>query len=425
MMGSSFRIGRIAGIDIGVNYTWIFAFFLIAWSFAVGVFPQLAPGAGTAGYWIAGLIEAILMFVCVLLHELAHSLIARSRGLNVSSITLFIFGGVSNLQEETKKASTEFFMAIVGPGTSLVLSVILYLIYLVFPGRDSLAGVTVFYLAYINLSLGIFNLIPGFPLDGGRVFRSIIWGATKNLQTATNIAAGVGQVFGGLFIAYGVYLALTVNIFNGLWIAFIGWFLYSAADSSRRDLTMREILKGVHVRDVMDPSPACTSSDTPINDVVQQTFFRAGYRAAPICQGDKLLGIATITDVKKIPQEQWATTPVSAITTREPLYTVNEDDDLGEAIKLLSAHDLNQLIVLKEGHLSGLLNRSHVIRYLQLRQELGTRSGKSVSQPSPTSGMSTTVPPANTINPGDNTGTPSENQTGTPTDSNTPTGTRS
>ncbi len=388
-MASSFRIGRIAGIDIGVNYTWIFAFFLITWSFAVGVFPPLSPGSSTLGYWAAGFIEALLMFVCVLLHELAHSLVARSRGLNVGSITLFIFGGVSNLQEEPAKAGTEFYMAVVGPATSLVLAVVFYAVFLIFPVRTSLTAVTVFYLAYVNLSLGIFNLIPGFPLDGGRVLRSIIWGATKNLRTATNIAAGVGQLFGWAMIGYGVFLVINGNILNGLWIAFIGWFLNSAADSSRRELTMRETLRGVHVRDVMDPTPACIGSETPVSDVVQQTFFQAGYRAAPICQGDKLDGIVTITDVKKIPQEKWTTTPVSQIMTREPLYTVNEDDDLGAAIRLLSAHDLNQLIVLKEGRLAGLLNRSHVIRYLQLRQELNIPKGRSVSNRPSSGGAST------------------------------------
>lgn len=388
-MASSFRLGRIAGIDIGVNYTWIFAFFLITWSFAVGVFPPLSPGSSTLGYWAAGFIEALLMFVCVLLHELAHSLVARSRGLNVGSITLFIFGGVSNLQEEPAKAGTEFYMAVVGPATSLVLAVVFYAVFLIFPVRTSLTAVTVFYLAYVNLSLGIFNLIPGFPLDGGRVLRSIIWGATKNLRTATNIAAGIGQLFGWLFIGIGVYLAFSGNILNGLWIAFIGWFLNSAADSSRRELTMRETLRGVHVRDVMDPTPACIGPETPISDVVQQTFFQAGYRAAPICQGDKIDGIVTITDVKKIPQEKWTATPVSEIMTRAPLYTVSEDDDLGAAIRLLSAHDLNQLIVLKEGRLAGLLNRSHVIRYLQLRQELNIPKGRSVSNRPSSSGAST------------------------------------
>lgn len=388
-MASSFRIGRIAGIDIGVNYTWIFAFFLITWSFAVGVFPQWSPGSSTLGYWAAGFIEALLMFVCVLLHELAHSLVARSRGLNVGSITLFIFGGVSNLQEEPAKAGTEFYMAVVGPATSLVLAVVFYAVFLIFPVRTSLTAVTVFYLAYVNLSLGIFNLIPGFPLDGGRVLRSIIWGATKNLRTATNIAAGMGQLFGWLFIGIGVYLAFTGDILNGLWIAFIGWFLNSAADSSRRELTMRETLRGVQVRDVMDPTPACIGPETPVSDVVQQTFFQAGYRAAPICQGDKIGGIVTITDVKKIPQEKWTTTPVSQIMTREPLYTVNEDDDLGAAVRLLSAHDLNQLIVLKEGRLAGLLNRSHVIRYLQLRQELNISKGRSVSNCPSSGGAST------------------------------------
>lgn len=400
-MRASFRIGRIAGIDIGINYTWIFAFFLIAWSFAIGVFPRLSPGSSATAYWIAGFAEALLLFICVLLHELAHSLVARSRGMTVNSITLFIFGGVSNLQEEPAKAGTEFYMAIVGPVTSLILSGVFYVGFSILYGPKNLADflnpirplnlieAIIFWLGYINLSLGLFNLIPGFPLDGGRVLRSIIWGATKNLRTATNIAAGIGQGFGWILIGLGVYIALMGNILSGLWIAFIGWFLNSAADSSRRELTMRETLRGVHVRDVMDPSPACIGPETPVSDIVQQTFLQAGYRAAPVCQGDKLDGIVTITDVKKIPQDRWTTTPVSEIMTREPLYTVNEDDDLGSAIKLLSAHDLNQLIVLKEGHLAGLLNRSHVIRYLQLKQELNVPAGTSMGR-RPSSGGSST-----------------------------------
>jgi Zn-dependent protease/CBS domain-containing protein len=421
-MGSSFKIGRIAGIDIGINYSWILAFFLIAWSFAAGVFPVLAPNQSAAAYWIAGFIEAGLMFICVLLHELAHSLVARSRGLPVSSITLFIFGGVSNLSEEPEKASTEFVMAFVGPLTSLVLSGILYLVFLVYPAQNSLPGVTIFYLAYINLSLGLFNLIPGFPLDGGRVLRSIIWGATHNLVTATNIASAIGQIVGGIFIGIGILLAFSNNLLNGLWIAFIGWFLYSAAESSRRELTMREALRGVHVKDVMDPSPACTSPETPVNDVVQQVFFRAGYRAAPVCVSDKLEGIVTITDVKKIRQDEWATTPVSRIMTRDPIYQVKAEDDLGEAVKILGAHDLNQLIVMDNGHLAGMLNRAHVIRYLQLKQELATQP-KRAKTARPAGGTTTTpvgMPPSSGMTPPNNapptetSGTPGSQQ-GTPT----------
>ncbi len=369
-MRASFRIGRIAGIDIGVHTSWILAFILIVWSLAVGFFPSQYRGWSQGAYWTAGIISALLLFVSVLLHELAHSLVARSRGMNVSSITLFIFGGVSNLEEEPRKPMAEFVMAIVGPLTSLVLSGVFWVLAGLLGSGDSIPVAVVNYLWTINLLLAVFNLIPGFPLDGGRVLRSIVWGATKNLNTATNVAAGAGQFVGWGFIVIGLYYVFTGNFLSGLWIAFIGWFLNGAADASRREVSMREYLHGVRVKDVMDPSPACTSPETPVNDVVQDIFFQRGFRAAPVCNDDVVMGIVTITDVKKLPQNRWTDTPVSEIMTRQPLYSVNLDDDLSSALRLLARHELNQLVVLDKGRLAGLLNRAHVIRYLQLSQEL-------------------------------------------------------
>ncbi len=369
-MRASFRIGRIAGIDIGVHYTWLLAFFLIAWSLSVGFFPQLYPGWTTLTYWVTGIISALCLFISVLLHELAHSLVARARGMSVNSITLFIFGGVSNLEGEPERPVAEFAMAIVGPLTSLVLAGVFWSLSQVITSTDSIIKAIVTYLAIINALLAAFNLIPGFPLDGGRVLRSIIWGATRDMRKATNIAATVGQFFGWGFIAFGVYSLFTGNFLGGLWIAFIGWFLSSAADASRRDVSMRERLQGVKVGKIMDNSPRCLSPSELVADIVRDVFFQQGVRAAAVCEQERVIGIITITDVKRLHQSRWNDTAVTEIMTREPLYSVSADDDLNTALRLLAQHELNQLLVLERGRLVGLLNRAHVIRYIQLSQEL-------------------------------------------------------
>ena len=369
-MKGSFRILTISGIEIGIHYTWLLAFFLIAWSLAVGFFPQSYPNWTRPTYWVMGVIASLFLFISVLLHELAHSFVARSRGLPVHSITLFIFGGVSNIEKEPEKPMVEFTMSVVGPLSSLVLAGIFWVFQ-----KAATPGTPLFallgYLALINLLLAVFNILPGFPLDGGRVLRSIIWGATKSLSKATNVAATTGQVFGWALIAYGVFQILGSNIFGGLWIAFIGWFLASAAETSRREVTLREHLSGVSVTEVMDSNPETISPDTSVEKLVHDVFLQHGRRAAPVCKNDRIVGIITLPDVKGVPQQQWALTPVEKVMTREPIYYVKLEDDLTTALKLISEHSLNQVLVLKEGRLVGLISRADIIRYLQMHQELG------------------------------------------------------
>lgn len=388
-MKNSLKIGRIAGIDIGIHYTWIFAFILIAWSLAQGFFPASRPGETAGTYWTMGIVASIMLFVSVLLHEIAHSLVAKSRGLGVSSITLFIFGGVSNLQEEPKSAGTEFVMAVVGPLTSLVLAGIFWVIGLSVGARGNLITLTFLnplqqqpslpaallaYLALINFILGLFNLIPGFPLDGGRVLRSIIWGNTKDLVKSTNIAATVGRYFGWAFIIFGVFQLLAGNFLGGLWIAFIGWFLSSAADASRREITLREHLSGVQVKQVMNANPVTVSPSTTVEELVHNTFLQCRCRAAPVAYDNRTIGIVTLDDVKKVHKDKWLYTTVESIMTRQPLYSVSPEDDLNTAMKLLAQHELNQLLVLSDGHLAGLITRGDIIRQLQLSQELGMKT---------------------------------------------------
>src|ERR1700680_1905471 len=224
-MPGSFRIGKIAGIDIDINVSWIIILVLLTVSLATGWFPQLYPGWSSATYWLVGLISALLLFVSVLLHELAHSLVARRRGLPVKNITLFIFGGVSNIEQEPKSAGIEFQMAVVGPLTSLLIGAVCYLLQLPLRGTNSPLQGILFYLAVTNILLGIFNLIPGFPLDGGRVLRSIVWKISGSMRRATRVATITGQIIGYLFILLGIWLFFTSNILDGIWLGFIGWFM--------------------------------------------------------------------------------------------------------------------------------------------------------------------------------------------------------
>jgi len=389
-MKSSLRLFRIAGIDIGIHYTWIFIFALVSWTLAAGVFPSQHPGEAAGLYWAMGIITALLLFVSVLLHELAHSLVARSRGMKVSSITLFILGGVSNLEDEPEKPGIEFSMAIVGPGTSLVLGIVCWLVVSAMTGTlvspaDLLTGSAfstpvesvIGYLAWINVTLAIFNLLPGFPLDGGRVLRSILWGSTGNLVRATTIAGVVGQTFGWALIIIGVAMVLGVRVWifqgflGGLWFALIGWFLMSAADASRKEIALRERLSHIKVKDVVGPEPRTIGPEATVAELVNQIFSRQHGRAIPVCDGGRLRGIVTVSDVKKVPQERWADTRVSSIMTGDPLYTVKPDDNLSTVMKLISQHDINQVLVNREGQCAGILGRADIIRHIQFTQELG------------------------------------------------------
>ena len=388
-MRGSWRIGRIAGIEIGIHYTWLLALVIFTWLLGQSYFPATYPGWQTYSYWIAGFLATFALFISVLIHELAHSLVARARGLPVSSITLFILGGVSNLTEEPEKPGLEFVMAIAGPAASVVLAGIFWGIWY-FLGSQIVFIKAIFgYIALANILLAGFNLLPGFPLDGGRVFRSILWKTTGNLLKATNIATVVGRLFAWIFMGIGVLLAFGVSIFgiagllNGLWFVFVGWFLNSSADSSRQEATLREHLTGVLVRQVMEKDVESVHPDTTIADLVQTIFIQKRKRAIPVTDGDNLVGVVTISDVKGFPQEKWPTIPVSQVMHREPIHTVKPEDDLNAAMKLIAQHDLNQIPVLSQGKLVGILTRADVINYLHLSQELNIKA-RNKSKPSGT-----------------------------------------
>src|SRR6266852_4824953 len=304
-MPGSLNLGKIAGISIYINVSWFIILVLLTWSLATGWFPIFYPGWTATTYWVISLVSALLLFVSVLLHELAHSLVARARGLSVKNITLFIFGGVSNIEQEPTSPGVEFQVAVVGPLTSLLIGALCFLLLLPLRGTHSPLEGILFYLAVTNVLLGVFNLIPGFPLDGGRVLRSIIWKITGSMRQATRVATITGQVVAYLFILLGVWQLFSGSVFNGIWLGFIGWFLLSAAQSANSQVMLESVLRGVTVGEVMNPTPTLVPANISLQQLVDQYFLPQGLRSALVMQPDQLAGLITLSDIRHVPREQW------------------------------------------------------------------------------------------------------------------------
>jgi Zn-dependent protease len=306
-MSGSLHLGKIAGISIEINYSWLIILILLTVSLATNWFPSAAPRYPLAAYWGAGFIAALLLFVAVLLHELAHSLMAQARGLPVKSITLFIFGGVSNLEKEPRSPGVEFLVSVVGPLASLVIGGICWGIALAL--RDApLIGAVFGYLAITNGLLAFFNLLPGFPLDGGRVLRAILWKITGNLRKATYWATRVSQAIALLFILGGIWAFFTGNFLDGLWLGFIGWFLFSTAQAANANVMLDSLFGRVTVGEVMNRTPLMVPASLTLLELVDGYLLPRALRAAPVTQGDQLLGLISLTDIRHVPREHWGQT---------------------------------------------------------------------------------------------------------------------
>jgi Zn-dependent protease/CBS domain-containing protein len=307
----------------------------------------------------------------VLLHELSHSLVAQRRGLHVDSITLFIFGGVSNISSEPTRPSDEFFVALVGPLASLVLGGACWVVdQWLAPGIGrALLG----YLSFANLVLGVFNLVPGLPLDGGRVLHAAVWAFTRDLQRATRVASLTGQTLGYLLVMFGFVALLGGDILGGLWIAFIGWFLSGAAANSRQSQTLHAALSSIAVGSVMDQAPPCCNQRTTVETFVFQYAVEHGHRAVLVVEDAQLVGLASVADVKHIPREAWPQTELADIMSRPPLATVAPTTDLAEALELMVARGVHQLPVVVDHHISGMITRAAILQVLQVRTELDQR----------------------------------------------------
>ncbi|HEY6330031.1 MAG TPA: site-2 protease family protein [Blastocatellia bacterium] len=383
-MRGGLKLFRIFGIEITIDWSWIFIFLLVSWSLAAGWFPQIHPDWSPELNWGVAITAALLFFVSVLAHELAHSLVAKSKGLPVKNITLFLFGGVSNIEREPQSAGIELVMAIVGPLTSIGIGVIILLIVgaraNLFTGTPetlkNLDPVTTLlaWLGPVNLIVGVFNMIPGFPLDGGRVLRSILWITTRDLQRATRWASWVGQTIAWLFIVGGISMVFgtTLPLFgtgvvSGLWLAFIGWFLNNAAAASYQQVLLHNVLEGVPVTRLMRQNVPTVPPDEKVGDLVHDWLINTDERAFPVIEADRLAGLVCLEDVRKLPKDQWDTVSIQQIMTPvDKLLTLGPTDDAAEAMTKLSSKDVRQLPVVDGGRLLGLLRRRDILRYLQL-----------------------------------------------------------
>jgi Zn-dependent protease/predicted transcriptional regulator len=372
------KLGRIAGISIGLHYSWFIIAVLIALSLA-DHFHVSNPHWTDVMVWSAAIITGVMFFVALLLHELAHSLLAKTRGLRVKEITLFALGGVSQIESDPPDAKGEFWIAIVGPITSVVIGIVLIGIAWLSgwrPGSEPITPVlaVLLWLGYINVALAVFNMIPGYPLDGGRVLRAVIWWITRNADRSTRLASQIGETVAVIIILLGVFQFFAQHgNFAGLWLAFIGWFLLDAARTSYAQAGLITALRGRRVGEIMDRNCPTVESYLNLQDFVDAYLLHSGLRGYVVVQNQQIVGLITPHEVKQVPRELWAGTSVqAAMRPLSKLRTVSPETPALEALQMMGRDDVNQLPVVSNGHLEGILSRTHVVRFLHLHAELHT-----------------------------------------------------
>lgn len=377
-MQASIKLIRVFGIQLGLHYSWLIIALLVTLSLAAQ-FSAVNADWGTGVIWTTAIITGLLFFTAIVLHELAHALVARLRGLPVRSITLFALGGVALIEKESGDAATEFWMGIAGPIMSAVIGILCLLAALALgwsPETQILAPQTplvaaLVWLGYINIALAVFNMLPGFPLDGGRVLRAILWWALDDVNRATRIASRVGQFTAIFFIVWGIYQFFAGGGFGGLWIAFIGWFLLNAAGSSYAQNEINENLRGVRVSDVMRHDCETVDADLNLRIFVNEYMLKTGRRCFFVMEGERFTGIVTPREVAEISPNEWTQKTVGEIMRPfDDLQKVKPETPLSEALEKMGRGDVNQLPVISNNRLAGVISRQHILETIRTRAEL-------------------------------------------------------
>ena len=374
-MRSQIKLGHISGIEIGLHYSWLIIALLISFSLAAH-FHSVRPDWSVGLTWTASVLTSIFFFVTLLLHELAHSIVAKSRGLRVRAITLFALGGVSQIESEASDAKSEFWIAIVGPLTSLAIGGVLIGIARLWGASAatpaSPVDAVLVWLGYINLALAAFNMIPGYPLDGGRVLRAIAWWITHNGDRATRIASQVGQVVAFLFILYGVFRFFVGANIGGLWLAFIGWFLLDAARSSSMQVSIAAGLRDRHVADIMERDCPAVPAYLSLRDFVDVHLLHTHSACFVVTQNNQPAGLITAHEVKRVSRERWEQTSVQSIMRPlSSLPTVAPEMPVLKAMELMTRENVNELAVVANGRFAGVFSRLQVMHYLHVYSGLG------------------------------------------------------
>ena len=374
-MKAQIKLGRIFGIEIGLHYSWVIIALLITLSLAQH-FRMNNPRWGDAVIWTSAIVTGLLFFAAIVVHELSHALVARTRNLPVRSITLFALGGVAMIEKEAVDAKTEFWMGIAGPITSFLIGLLCLALAWVLGWNPEVIAQTppvaiLMWLGVINIALAVFNMIPGFPLDGGRVLRAIAWWITGDARRATTIAVRVGQVIAFAMIVLGMMRFFGGAGFNGLWIAFIGWFLLNAARESYAQVALTDALRDVRVADVMSRNYETVDGHSNVQTFVEEHLVRTGRRCFVVTFSGQAEGLITPNEIKAIQRARWPYTTVGDVMRPlNQVQTVAPNSPVTEALEVMAREDLNQLAVLREGKLAGVISRANVLQILRTRAEL-------------------------------------------------------
>ena len=373
MFGKAVSLFNISGFKVKVDASWLLIAFLVAWSLATGFFPVEQRGLSARAYWFMGVAGALGLFISIVIHEFTHSLVARRYGMPIEGITLFIFGGVAEMSEAPANPRAEFFMAVVGPVASILLGALFFglaVLSIALAAPAPVRGV-LRYFAYLNGLLAVFNLLPAFPLDGGRVFRSILWGITGNLRAATRVATSVGSFFGVLMMAYGFWKMMSGDLVGGMWLILIGIFLQSAAQISYKQLMIRKALEGEPVRRFMNPNPATASPGMSIEDFVEASVYRYQSKMLPVVDSDLLMGCISFEQIKQIPREEWRLRLVSEVMRPcSPEIIVTPQTDAVQVLSKANRNGMSEFLVVDGGRLVGMVSLKDLLKFLSLKMEL-------------------------------------------------------
>jgi Zn-dependent protease/CBS domain-containing protein len=373
MFGRSITIFKLLGFEVKIDLSWILLALIITWSLAQGLFPYYFKNLAVTTYWWMGIFGALGLFFSIVFHELSHSLIARRFGLPIKGITLFVFGGVAHMEEEPPSAKVEFLMAIAGPVSSIILGFIFYALQTVVKAGGwsvAISGV-IGYLAFINWILAGFNLLPAFPLDGGRVLRAALWRWKRNIKWATRIASRIGSVFGIVLIIGGVFQLFSGNVIGGIWWFMIGMFLQNAARMSYRQLITRQALEGEQVRNFLKPNPITVSPSITIEELVEDYIYKYHYKMFPIVDNDTLVGCITTRQIRHIPKAEWKTKKVGELTTSCSTENVIDSDiDAIKALAIMNRTGNSRLMVVEGSKLIGILALKDIMKFLSIKLDL-------------------------------------------------------
>jgi len=378
MFGRKFKLFKLLGFEVSLDISWIIIAVLIAWSLSTGLFPFQFKNLSRTTYWVMGCIGAVGLFLSIIAHEFTHSIVARRNGMPMKGITLFIFGGVAEMGDEPPSAKAEFQIAVVGPISSLVIALIFYVVYRLGMqvGWSKPVNGVIAYLAMINGLLAIFNLIPAFPLDGGRILRSILWGWKKNLRKATRIASSIGSGFGIFLVLLGVWRFLGGNFIGGMWFFLIGMFIQGAAKMSYQQLITRKALEGEPLGRFMNKEPVTVPPSTTVEHLVQDYVYKYHFKIFPVVENDRVVGCVTTKQIKDVGREQWPQKTAGELANQcSPENTVGPRTDAIQALSTMRRNNVSRLMVVEKGKLVGIISLKDMLEFLSLKIDLDEETG--------------------------------------------------